>query len=41
MLADSSCNFWKLCKRRRLAAKFLNKLILSWFLDLGLGLVAG
>jgi hypothetical protein len=42
LLADSSCIFWKLCKRRRrLANEFLDKLILSCFSRLGLGLFAG
>jgi hypothetical protein len=40
MLADSSCIFWKLCKRRRLGAKFLSKLVLTGFRCLGHGFVA-
>ena len=42
MLSDLSCIFGKLCKRRRrLAAKFYDKLVLSCFRCLELGLVAG
>jgi hypothetical protein len=32
LLSESSCIFWKVCKRRRrLAAEFLDKLILVCF----------